>query len=173
MKKLLGHSLVWLALGLSGCQTTTHVIGQADTVSASRVQTKVTGGQSFSDNTPVSTEDAVGTDPCAARLTNIEETILLYYSANGQLPARLEDLVSLANDALDLTCPVSHQQYLYFRDGLVSPGLSKRIIVSDPTPAHESKRWCIFMAPSAPGAALVLETREISEAVYNGYQPAR
>jgi hypothetical protein len=177
MKKVLVHSLFGLCLGIVGCQTTTHVIGQADSGS-SRVQTRVSGAPAsgapaFGDGTPVSADDAIGTDPCDAHLQNIEAAILLYDSVNRQLPDKLEDLVALSSGDLDLTCPVSHQQYLYNKDGLVTPGMSKRIIVSDPTPAHGGKRWCILMAPSTPGAALVLETREISEAVFNGYQPAQ
>jgi hypothetical protein len=151
--------------GLTGCVTTTHVVGQINGPTA-RVQTKVRGTNSYSDAGPVSADDAVGTDPCEMRLQNIEAALLLYYSINRDLPPHLEDLVSLSSDDLPLTCPVSHEEYLYIKAGAPIPGSGRLIIVCDATPAHEGKRWCIAMAPATPGAALELEPEELPESVF-------
>jgi hypothetical protein len=161
---------VAMVLCVCGCQTTTHVVGQAD-APAVRPQTKVRDAEIVAGNQPLSADEAIGTDPCEMRLQNVEAALLLYFSINRQLPANLADLVPLASGDLDLTCPASHQPYLYMKDGLIGAGSPKRIIVSDATPAHDGKRWCILMDPPTPGAALVLETREIPESVFHGYQP--
>ena len=163
-------SLSAVMAALAGCVTTTHIVGQMNGPTA-RVQTKVTGANSYSDAGPVSADEAVGTDPCEMRLENIEAAMLLYYSLKGDLPPRLEDLVSLSSDDLDLTCPVSHLEYLYIRGGLPIPASTRVVIVCDATPAHKGMRWCITMAPSTPGAALELEPEELPEAVFRRYQP--
>lgn len=162
---------VVMASALGGCITTTHIVGQMNGPTA-RVQTKVTGANSASDAGPVSADEAVGTDPCEMRLENIEAALLLYYSLKGELPSRLEDLVSLSSDDLDLTCPVSHREYLFIRGGLPIPASTRLIIICDATPAHGGMRWCITMAPSTPGAALELEPEKLPESIFRGYQPS-
>jgi hypothetical protein len=159
-----------IAMALTGCVTTTHIVGQMNGPTA-RVQTKTTGAQSYSDAGPVSAEEAVGTDPCEMHLENIEAALLLYYSLKAELPQRLEDLASLSSDDLILTCPVSHQEYLYIRGGLPIPASKRVIIVADATPAHKGMRWCITMAPATPGAALELEPEELPESIFRGFQP--
>lgn len=156
---------------VSGCVTTTHVVGQFAQPSA-RTQTTVNGKTSTAsaDEGPVSADQAVGTDPCEMRLQNIEAALLLYYSINRTLPTNLQELVSLSNDDLPLSCPVSHQDYLYIKAGVAIPGTPRRIIVCDATPAHMGKRWCIMMAPPVPGAALELEPQELPESVFKDLQ---
>ncbi len=164
-------SWIVLALGLClcGCVTTTHVVGQAGGPVA-RVETKTVGGNGYaaaaSGDGPVSADDAVGIDPCEARLQNIEAALLYYYSLKGDLPQRLEDLQILSSDDLPLTCPVSNQEYIYSKDGIPIPGSARRAIVFDPTPAHQGKRWCIAMAPIVPNAALELEPQKLPESVF-------
>jgi hypothetical protein len=159
-----------ITVALSGCITTTHIVGQMSGPTA-RVQTKVNGAQSYSDAGPVSADEAVGTDPCEMRLENIEAALLLYYSLKGELPPSLEDLVSLSSDDLDLTCPVSHRPYLYIRGGLPVPASTRLIIICDATPAHGGMRWCITMAPSTPGAALELEPEKLPESIFKALPP--
>jgi hypothetical protein len=162
-------AIVCMAFALAGCVTTTHVIGQMSGPTA-RVQTKAVGGTTYGTDEPVSAEEALGIDACENRLQNIEAALLLYYSVNRDLPQKLEDLVYLSSDDLPLTCPVSNQPYLYFKDGLPIPGSTRKIIVCDPTPAHEGKRWCIAMAPIVQGAALELEPQKLPESVFRNVQ---
>ena len=168
---LLISTFVATFAGLSGCVTTTHVVGQFGQP-ALRTQTTVNGKPTadFAEGGPVSADEALGTDPCELRLQNIEAAMLLYYSINRTLPPALQDLVALSSDNLPLTCPVSHQDYLYIKDGLSIPGSPRKIIVCDATPAHMGKRWCIMMAPPVPGAALELEPEELPESVFQNLQ---
>jgi hypothetical protein len=156
---------------MPGCVTTTHVVGQMASPQT-RVQTNLTGGHAAAaaDEGPISADQAVGTDPCEMRLQNIEAAMLLYYSLNRALPPGLQDLVALSSDDLPLSCPVSHEDYLYIKAGLAVPGTPRRIIVCDATPAHMGKRWCIMMAPPVPGAALELEPQELPESVFKDLQ---
>jgi hypothetical protein len=165
-------SLLSVTVALGGCVTTSHVVGQLQGPTA-RVQTKVVGGKGYAADEPVSAEEAVGIDPCEEQLQNIEAALLLYYSLNRDLPQHLEDLVTLSSDDLPLTCPVSHQEYLYFKAGLPIPNSTRRIIVCDPTPAHQGKRWSIAMAPITPDAALELEPQKLPESVFSNLRPAR
>jgi len=160
----------WMIVMLSGCVTTTHIVGQANRP-AVMPQVQGKGSSTYADAGPISADEALGTDPCEARLQNIEAAMLLYYSLKGELPPRLEDLVSLSSDDLPLTCPVSNLEYLYIRGGLPVPGSTRRIIVCDATPAHLGKRWCITMAPITPGAALELEPEKLPESVFKDYRP--
>jgi hypothetical protein len=137
-----------------------------------RVQTRTVGGNDYaaanaSGDGAVSAEDAVGIDPCEARLQNIEAALLLYYSVNHDLPPRLEDLLTLSSDDLPLICPVSHEHYVYVRGGIAIPGSARRAIVFDATPAHAGKRWCIAMAPITPNAALELEPQKLPDSVFS------
>lgn len=112
------------------------------------------------------------TDPCAARLHDLEGALLLYYAIHKTLPEKLADLAPLADlDApLSFDCPVSGLPYGYNREGLHSPGRAKSIIVYDPTPT-KGRRWCIFMAPAAPGASRSLQVLSVTEPFFLGYQP--
>ncbi len=113
------------------------------------------------------------TDPCAARLHDLEGALLLYYALHKTLPEKLTDLAPLADvDApLAFTCPISGLPYGYNRDGLFSPGKTKSILVYDPTPAHAGRRWCIFSAPAKPGASRSLQVLSVTEPFFLGYQP--
>jgi hypothetical protein len=164
--------LTAIGAGVPGCVTTTHVVGQYASPSA-HAQTTITGSKvaAFSNDEPVSADQAVGTDPCEMRLQNIEAALLLYFSINRTLPPRLGDLVALSSGDLPLSCPVSHQDYLYIKDGLPIPGSPRRVIVCDATPAHLGKRWCIVLAPPIPGGAMELETQELPESVFRDYKP--
>jgi hypothetical protein len=122
---------------------------------------------------PVSADQAVGADPCAARLHDIEGAMLLYYAIHKTLPEKLVDLAPLADfDApLVFTCPASGQPYGYNRDGLRAPGKTKNILVYDPTPAHNGKRWCIFTTPAGRGTSRSLEVLAVTDPFFRGYQP--
>jgi len=121
----------------------------------------------------MSPETAVRSAPCAARLQNIGGTLLLYYATHQQMPTRLDDLKPLADmdEPLELSCPVSKKAYLYSPTGLAAVGKDKRIVVYDPEPSHEGRRWCLFMIPAKPGQALAVEVLEVPEGLFRTFLP--
>jgi len=113
----------------------------------------------------VSAQTSVNDDPCAIQLTNIEGALLQYYMLNHEWPAKLEDIQSFG-DALDpivLTCPTSHQPYVYNPTGLVSPTTRKRLLVYDPTPAHNGGRFCILLSPQESGKGMAMAVELLAE----------
>jgi len=160
-------------VAICGCVTTTHVGGES-TSPSTRLPTSVAGGKPTvapTNDGSISGGEAV--DPSEMCLQNIESAFLLYYSINRALPPRLEDLISLSSDDLPLMCPASDREYIYIKDGLSMPGNSHQIIVCDPTPARDGKRWCIVMAPPKPGAALELEPQHLPESIFRNLQPSQ
>jgi len=84
------------------------------------------------------------TDACAARLHDLSGPLLLYYATNHKLPPSLEALRSTGMDMPeDLTCPVSHQPYVYNPQGLPAPNGMGKLIIYDATPAHSGMRWAV------------------------------
>lgn len=116
---------------------------------------------------------AAVTDPCATQLHDIAGDILLYYALNKRMPAELTDLqtVADADTPLHFECPVSGLRYLYYPLGLMSPDGMGAIIVCDPTPAHDGKRWCIVEGV-AHGKSLSLDVEELPEAIFRQFGPA-
>jgi len=145
-------------LALAGCVTTT--------VSSDRPAVPAVEG-------PSSVEHAVASDPCASHLHDISGAMLMYYAINRELPAKLEDLKPLADldQALDFTCPLSHQPYVYVPGGLETAGRSKIIILHDAAPSHAGKRWCILMEPAKGKSAPSMEVLLVPEPIFLGYQP--
>ncbi|CAN5619174.1 hypothetical protein BH10PLA1_BH10PLA1_13220 [soil metagenome] len=123
-----------------------------------------------------SPEQAIASDPCAARLHEISGAILSYYAIERHLPATLADAKSVYDglgdspQPLDLNCPVQHQPYVYVPQGLATPGNDKRIILHDPAPNADGQRWCAFMALGAGGgASQSVEVLLVPEAIFRGY----
>jgi hypothetical protein len=113
------------------------------------------------------------TDPCALRMTDVEEAMMNYYATNRRLPEKLDELKSYAllGAQLNFTCPVSGRPYVYVPDGLQSAGRPKRILLHDATAAHEGKRWCIFLAPLKPGQAAFMEVLPVEDKDFHTYLP--
>jgi len=148
-------------------------------LTASACQTTATGAVGVAAPAPAESggvgdsPDAVYSDPCAGRLHNLCGPLLEYYALHHQLPARLEDLQSVADEGtkLDFTCPVSGLEYVYVPDGLEAVGHTKRIIAYDAQPVHNGKRWCLFWQPPRPGGALSAEVLLLSQGIFQTYQP--
>jgi hypothetical protein len=158
-------SAVLLLMLITGCQPTTP--GQT-TVSGAAVAPLPTGR-------PPTANEAVGDDPCAARLHDITGALLGFYIANNnRLPDKLEQIKPYADfgTELNFTCPASGLPYTYSPAGLMAAGQNKRIIVWDPTPAHNGIRWCILMPHMAPNTAIVPEVVPIPEKAFTAYVPA-
>ena len=160
--------MILLLLGvlplLTGCQPATPT--------ASEQKTAVSAAPLPPGRQPTA-DEAVASDPCSTRLHDIEGALLMYYALNKQFPASLEDLKPFADAGteLKLTCPVSNLPYVYSSAGLVAAGSNMKIIVWDPTPAHNGMRWCIVMPFAAPGAALVPDVKPIGEKEFAAFVP--
>lgn len=113
-------------------------------------------------------------DPCAERLHNLIGPILQYVVLHRDLPPTLEAVKPLADidQVIDLTCPASGQPYVYVRGGLKHEKQRNLIIVHDAAPSHNSRRWCITMAPRQPGQPLQLEVIDVPEVFFRTYVPA-
>jgi len=120
-------------------------------------------------------DQAIASDPCASRMHEISGAILSYYAIERHLPATLEEAKKVYDGLgdsplpLELTCPVSHQPYVYVPQGLATPGNDKRIILHDAAPSHTGQRWCAFMALGGGGVAQSVEVLLVPEAIFKGY----
>jgi len=108
------------------------------------------------------------TDPCASRLHDICEPLLLYYLKNNRLPGRLEELRDLPGfEQIELTCPVSKQAYLYNPIGITSAESRARIICYDPTPAHAGCRWAISIIEPEDNGPLITKVIGLPESHFS------
>lgn len=114
-------------------------------------------------------------DPCAQRLEDVAGALLDYYRVHSEFPPSLAELQAApapGGAPLVLTCPVSRQPYRYTPAGLQSLGRAKRIVVSDPTPAHDGSRWCVFYSEGkGEKAPPYLEVLPVKEGDYETYLP--
>lgn len=110
-------------------------------------------------------------DPCAIRLQDITGAILQFYVVNRHLPEKLEELRTVIDPGAELpvTCPVSHQPYVYTPNGLQSAGRNKRIVLNDAAASHDGNRWCVLMAPIQSGRAPYLEVVLMPEDLFRTY----
>jgi hypothetical protein len=164
-----------LALALAGCTSTkvTPPNSRGRTVKTS------SGAQDLTANFP---DPLAAADPCAARLHNLCEPLLLYYATHGKrLPAQLEELKAFADidTPVELACPTSGQPYTYNPIGLVTTvtagtaaAQSTRLIVYDSAPAHNGSRKAIVIGAPLPGQAPPLYTVTLTEAQFQTYLPA-
>ncbi len=118
----------------------------------------------------ISSDDAVMTDPSAARLHEIAGNILLYLAVNSQMPKSLQDLKTVADEDLNLICPQTNSPYVYVPEGLHAPGKTKAVVVYEPAARPNGTRWCILMAEPRPGAAPAMEVLQMSDALFLGYR---
>jgi len=112
-------------------------------------------------------------DPCAIRLQDLTGAMLQFFVVNRHLPERLEELRTVIDPGADLpvTCPVSHQPYVYVANGLQSAGRNKRIMLHDAAASHDGNRWCVLMAPIQSGKAPYLEVVLMPDNLFRTYLP--
>jgi hypothetical protein len=112
-------------------------------------------------------------DPCATRLEDISAALLEYYRLHDEFPETLEgaQLTSPGGLKLAFTCPISRKPYGYRPQGLQSLGRQKRIIVYDPAPSHDGKRWCVFFSPAKPKQPAYLEVYLLADKEFLTYMP--
>jgi hypothetical protein len=107
-------------------------------------------------------------DPCAERLHELCRPLLMHYAIHRRMPAGLDDLRRMAgpDPAIVFECPVSKQTYGYQPDGLGALTTQGRIVMYDPTPAHDGKRWAVVLEETKPGQPLIPRVVSIPEAEF-------
>jgi hypothetical protein len=155
--------MVLVPLLVTGCQT----------VSVSSTPVERTAGVSLPANRPATDEESVASDPCAIRLDHVIEAMYQFYLLNKRLPDTLEQLKPFGDELnpIQLVCTATGQPYQYSFNALMSPGRSKRILVWDPTPAHQGRRYCILISYTQPNNGLALEVDAVPEADFKTYVP--
>jgi hypothetical protein len=160
LNRLISAALIGAAVFVaSGCESTT-------TSSSPRAMNNSANDQALT------ADQALNTDPSALRLDDIDGAMLLYYRDNQQMPPRLEDLGPYAQSVgitLNLVSPGNGMHYGYDANGMTALGATKLLVVYDPAPGTNGRRWCILMAPPHPGAALSAEVLDIPEFEFRSY----
>lgn len=106
-------------------------------------------------------------DPCADRLHDLCQELLIYYTKHRELPASLAQLSKASGSgAAPISCPVSQKAYVYDPEGMAVPNWSGRLIVYDATPVHSGKRWGILTEAFGPGQPLVLRVLQQPESTF-------
>jgi hypothetical protein len=162
-------ALISAAFG-GGCQSTTTTMPQSNSSSPYvRKAPAVAPAQPTVAKNKESGPVISNTDPCASRLHDICEPLLLYYLKNGKLPGRLEELRDLPGfEQIELTCPVSKQAYLYNPIGITTAESRARIICYDPTPAHAGCRWAIsIIEPEENNGPLITKVIGLPESHFS------
>jgi hypothetical protein len=111
---------------------------------------------------------ASNTDPCAMRLHDVCGALLLYYFTYQRLPNALDELNEFpgAEAQIPMVCPATNRPYEYTADGITIPERRQRIIVHDPSPAHEGRRWAITIDEPADGQPLVAKVLSLPESFF-------
>jgi len=160
---------MWLAVllltALCGCQTAKPVGAAHDTLRPGDLP-----GEMNSSGQLITPDQLTAKDRCPSRLHDIEGALLLYYFDNKQMPTSLDDLRSVAETKLEVTCPDSGLPYTYVPNGLTKPGGTKRIIVHDPVMNRDGTRWCIVASYGPRGAPQSTQVVQIVEPVFLAYQ---
>jgi hypothetical protein len=127
-------------------------------------------------------------NPCAEKLHDLCQQLLMYYLAHKELPPSLADLDSQGTSTHPAKnawcCPISGKPYIYNPQGLPLLNLKGSMIVYDSLPCGRGRlggsgnslsqkttpvRWGILMQPHRPGRPLVISVVSQPEAVFFQY----
>jgi hypothetical protein len=119
-------------------------------------------------------DEALRSDPCAARLHAISGAMLEYYALHNRLPPALQNLASLADldEPLNFTCPETGRPYVYVPTGLQSPKDSRLIVVHDAETHRSGQRWVILLQKPKGRQAASLWVVPMGEAEFRAHTPA-
>ena len=153
-------AVVGLVLAIAGCAAKPQAGGGGWSPGESST-TRVAGRTS-----PESSDQNV--DPCAMRLHDLCAPLLLYFARNQQLPSSAEELKTVPGfESLELTCPVSGENYAYNPHGPTAPQAGRRFILYDATPAHAGRRWGIAVGEPNAGQALVARVMAMPQSIFD------
>lgn len=150
-------------VGVAGCVQTTSGPPHHSNLQPGDLPEMHSNGQ------PVSPDQLTSRDACPARLHEIEGALLEYWVDHHQLPPTLADLHAI-EPKLELSCPDSHQPYVYVPAGLRKPDAKGRIIVHDPVRNPDGTWWCIMFLDAPSGKSLQTFVEQLSDPLFRGYQ---
>jgi hypothetical protein len=162
--------LVALMSAIAGCQSTTQPAQPSPYIRKAPAAAAAGGaGAGGAKSANQAAAPAISnTDPCASRLHDICEPLLLYYLKNHQLPRRLEELRDLPGfEQIELTCPVSNKPYLYNPIGITTAENRTRLICYDPAPSHFGLRWAISIIEPEENGPLVTKVIGLPESHFS------
>ena len=112
-------------------------------------------------------------DPCAARLHDLCNPLLMHFALYRRMPAGLDELQKIAgpDPSIVFECPASRRTYGYNAGGLVAPGVKGRIVLYDATPAHDGKRFAVVIEETKPGQPLIPQVVALPESVFPKSRP--
>lgn len=168
------RSILILVLGsllIGGCQTQSDK--QNPTSTTLLPQQLPTRTQPQASATPGKVP-AFDVDDCAARMQTLEGQLMMYYFKYQKLPMALDELRSVADpgEEVPVSCPVSHQPYIYNPAGLVFGTDVRRLVAYDASPAHSGTRWGILFGQAKGREPVNMQVIQIPEASMVGYHPA-
>lgn len=154
---------------LAGCKSSTDDMSPRPVVRMNGQEYK-SSGQAVS--MPI--DEALKSDPCAARLHAISGAMLEYYALHNRLPPALPNLASLADldEPLNFACPETGRAYAYVPTGLQSPADSRLIVVHDAEPHRSGQRWVILLQKPKGRQAASLWVVPMGEAEFRAHTPA-
>lgn len=162
----------------TGCQTVANTAPQQP----KQLTVTVRAPQSDSASDPPATPDDIEwalnssrADPCAAHLQRICGILLQYYSTNGRLPSRLEDLNTLPEikEPLTFSCPGSGKPFVYVPSGLVRLGDARPIVLFDQNVDRAGLRWVIRLRRHTAYEAGMTSVEHVQESVFKTFVPAQ
>jgi hypothetical protein len=164
----LGVAACVLAGLMAGCKGSTDM--------SPRPVVKMNGQEYRSSGQAVSMpiDEALRSDPCAARLHAISGAMLEYYALHNRLPPALQNLASLADldEPLNFTCPETGRPYVYVPTGLQSPKDSRLIVVHDAETHRSGQRWVILLQKPKGRQAASLWVVPMGEGEFRAHTPA-
>jgi hypothetical protein len=161
--------LILFATVFCGCKSST------EAPPAPRPVVKV-NGQDYAQTgaqKPVAIDEALKSDPCAARMHAISGAMLEYYALHNRLPRALTELQSLADldEALNFNCPETGTAYTYVPAGLQTPSEARHIILHDATSHSSGQRWTILLQKPKARQPAAMWVVPMSETVFRSYTP--
>jgi hypothetical protein len=162
--RFIALSIAALLLGQVGCASHPQQTANSSNVSSINLPPGETANP----------DDILGTDPSAVRLQNLGGDFLLYMRVYGQMPAKLEDLRAVDDQAgaNTVNSPAVGQPYVYVPRGLWLSGHSNDIVVFDPALTKRSMRWCLFLGPRRGNGSFSVDVVALPESVFKTYKPS-
>jgi hypothetical protein len=150
----------WAAAGLmlAGCNSSS----PSPSASAAPAKAPPAGFTPLSENNP-SVQDE-------ERLDDIISPLLLYFQANGQLPAQLDDLHNVDSN-LNLAAP-SGKEFAYIPGGAALPDGSLILLVYDPIALPNGVRWGIVTQSLHPTGTLIFTPQRIPDSQFQQFMAA-
>ncbi len=92
-------------------------------------------------------------DPCAERLHDLCEPLLVFAAMHQRLPDSLDEFKAASPDMPPLVCPTSGLPYVWRPADVYAP--KGEVLLADAKPVHNGKRWAILIEPGNKGKLML------------------